>query len=430
MTSSISGGRPISDSAVELRRGAVIELVIERPAFGGDVLGYAPDGRVVFVRGAAPGDRVRVRLTRVKKRFARSVLLDVLDAPRRAETFCPHLDTCGGCPWQRVPVPAQRAALSAHLGRTLSQATGASVAPAPIHGPTETMGWRSTARVHWRQGALGFFGAGGQTVVDIDHCPVFSPTLAALYTAVRRQLAPQLKGSGTLRLSASPSAESGTVSLTLPPADGASMAAVERFVASADACHGAVVGQGGARTVFGRDHNVFGAAHVGHPAESFVQAHQPGNAALAAEVVDRLADAKAVIELYAGSGNLSLALAEAGVSVTAVEIDPAAAAALNQTAMDRGLAGRLRAIAGDAGDLPPGPFDCALIDPPRSGAADALEGLCCTGVTRLLYVSCDAATLGRDVRDLVARGWRVEHARAYDLFPHTGHVEALVELRR
>ncbi len=185
-----SEGRPISDSAVKLVRGAVIEVVLERPAFGGDVLGYAPDGRVVFVRGAAPGDRVRVRLERVKKRFARGTLIEVLDAPRRAETFCPHLARCGGCPWQRIPVESQREALTAHLARTLSQAAGTPVVPAPLHGPEATMGWRSTTRVHWANGGMGFYGPAGRVVSDIDACPVFEPAVAALYTEVRSRLLP------------------------------------------------------------------------------------------------------------------------------------------------------------------------------------------------------------------------------------------------
>ena len=116
--------------------------------------------------------------------------------------------------------------------------------------------------------------------------------------------------------------------------------------------------------------------------------------------------------------------------MTAVEIDPAAVDALNRAAAARGLAERLRAVAGDAASMPSGRYDSVLIDPPRSGAGDAIEGLCCTEATRLLYVSCDAATLGRDVRQLVGRGWRVEHARAFDLFPHTGHVEVVATVAR
>lgn len=382
------------------------------------------------MRGAVPGDRVRVQLGRVKKRFARGTVLEVLDAPHRVEPLCPHLDHCGGCPWQRIPVETQREALTTHLARTLSQAAGRPVTPAPLHGPAETTAWRSTARVHWARGRLGFYGPGGKDVADIDHCPVFEPAVATLYGEVRSHLLPHLPGTGTLRLSAAPGAASGTLSIRLPAERRATVKAIAHFVEGTEACHGAVVQQGSERHIFGAPENIFGAADVPHPAESFVQAHQAGNHALGQEVVERLSDARSVIELYAGSGNLSLALAAAGVSVTAVEIDPAAVEALNRAAAARNLTAHLRAIAGDAGQWPAGDYDAALIDPPRSGAGPALEGLCCTTVTRLLYVSCDAATLGRDVRQLVARGWRVEHARAFDLFPHTGHVEALVELRR
>ena len=362
---------------------------MERAAFGGDVIARAPDGRVVFLRAAAPGDVVRARITQAKKRFLRAERLEVLAAGPRAEALCPHFERCGGCPWMAVPRAVQRETLRAHVARALD------VEVPPIE-PTAGVGWRATARVHWRAGRLGFHAAGSSEVVDVDACPVLAPEVATLYAEVRGL---ELQGRGTLRITAAPG-QVGTVR-------------VERGQLRL----GALRGAGG---------NVFDG--VRHPAGSFVQAHRAGNATLVAAVVDALADAGRVLELFAGSGNLSLALAARGVSVLAVEQDPQAVAALNAEAARRGLP--VEARAGDAADPPVDGHRVALVDPPRSGAATAVRALHDRGVQRIAYVSCDPATLARDARTLRDLGWTLDSARAFDLFPHTGHVEVLALLTR
>jgi 23S rRNA (uracil1939-C5)-methyltransferase len=137
-----------------------------------------------------------------------------------------------------------------------------------------------------------------------------------------------------------------------------------------------------------------------------------------------------VLELFAGAGNFTFALAAAGHRVTAVESEPAGVKALLSAARARGLSGRVHATAGDAARLPPGEFGVALIDPPRSGAARAVEALHDRGLDRLVYVACDPATMARDLGWLTRRGWAVEGVTPFDLFVHSGHVEILAVARR
>jgi len=368
--------------------GEVHELTVERAAFGGDVIARAPDGRVVFLRGAAPGDRVRVRITQAKKRFLRAVRLELLAAGEGAEPFCPYFETCGGCPWMAIPRSVQRETLRAHVARALDVAVAGLEA-------TLGHGWRSTARVHWQDGAVGFHAYGSDAVVDVEACPVLSPEVARLYADLRGRA---LRGRGTVRLTAAPGAEGGTV----------------------------FVERGRLRLPRGRRLDVFDG--VPHPAGSFVQAHRPGNARLVAAVVAALGDAERVLELYAGSGNFTFALAARGVAVTAVESDPSAVRALRDEARRRDFEVDVRR--GDAAVPPASGHRVALVDPPRAGAREAVRALHQAGVARIAYVSCNPATLARDVDWLRPRGWRVSSARAFDLFPHTGHVEVLAVLDR
>lgn len=394
---------------------------------------------MVFLRDAAPGDRVRAELIEIRPRFLRGRIIDRQPGPEAVDPFCPHFATCGGCPWMAIPLADQRATLQAHVHRALApvhkaQKTPATAPPAmaPIVALEPTRAWRSTARLHWSDGTLGYHRAGTTTLLDIDHCPILRPPLPALYAQARARLAPHLHGTGTLRLTAAPDTPSGTLELRPDQRPTpALLTALAALVADATPCHGAVIRNGHeVAHRYGDPHDRFGPHAVAHPTGSFVQAHQDGNAALTAAVLHALAPARRVLELHAGSGNFTFALAAAGHHVTALEIDPRAVAALTAEATRRGLSDRITAHRGDADNPPTGRFDAALLDPPRQGARAAVDALADRDLSRVVYVSCDPATLARDVARLTARGWRIEEARPFDLFPHTGHVEALAVLVR
>ena len=395
-------------------------------------MGHAPDGRVVFVRGALPGDLIEVRLVQVKKRFLRGQRTKHLaDGPHRQPAFCPHVEACGGCPWQPLVLSEQHAALHTHVQRLLNRSVQGEASVALVVATAPDQGWRSTARLHWYNGTVGYRPASSRSILDIDACPVLTPTAAALYAEVREHLMPAMRGSGTFRLTADEAG--GTVALYPDGHPGELGRALARFVARTPLCRGAVlVPKRGDKQRFGDPVNHLGPEGAPHPADGFVQAHQPGNAALVAAAVAAVAELPEgpVLELFAGSGNFTFALARAGRSVVAVERQGTAARALDRAAQARGLGQRVTGLTGDAAHLPEGAFVCALIDPPRAGAQAAVEALHARGLQHLVYVSCDPATLARDVAWLCARGWRLDSATPFDLFPHTGHVETLALLSR
>ncbi len=413
-------------------RGASLQVTIERAGLGGDGVGHAPDGRVVFVRGAVPGDTVTLQVQEVKARHLRG-RVTAIDTPSadRVTPFCGLTAACGGCPWQAWAPAAQRAGLQAHVQYLVQRAVGPEgPAVEPTIAVAPTRGWRSTTRVHWADGRLGFRPPSARGVLDVPMCPVLAPMVDTLYQAVRARLLPRLTGAGTLRITAD--ATGGTLALSPEQLGRGLIDEVERFVRQVPECRGAIIRPPHGRPLtIGRAVNALGPARTDHPADGFVQAHQPGAARLVADVVERLRGITGrVLELYAGSGSFTFALAEAGISVTAVEKQGSAARALADVARSRGLARRVEAVRGDAAALPPGAFAAALIDPPRAGAKEALAGLHATSIQRLIYVSCDPATFARDAGWLVRQGWRVVGVTPYDLFPHTGHVELVAEFRR
>ena len=167
-----------------------------------------------------------------------------------------------------------------------------------------------------------------------------------------------------------------------------------------------------------------------------MQAHQRGNQALIDEVLRGVEGAKHVLELYAGSGNLTvpLAFADSARQIIALEYDSEAVSALNQVAADmtpEGVSPQINAFAQSINRLPDGAFDHILLDPPRAGAAPVIEAVAeHPSAQKITYISCHPAALARDLKSLSARGWRVETARLFHLFPHSGHAEIYCLLTR
>ncbi|MFN3202242.1 MAG: class I SAM-dependent RNA methyltransferase [Bradymonadia bacterium] len=429
--------------------GQQVTLVIERPAFGGRMVARAADGRIIFVRGGAPGDEVRVTLTRIKKQFAEGRVDQIISSgPGRVDAFCAHAEQCGGCPWQTTTGQLQHAALQAHTVRWAHRAEP-SAQIAPIWSHETDRGWRSTARLQWHDGRVGFFQSGSNAVVPVASCPVLTPEVDALRSDVATLLSRQLKGRGVIRLTVAPGEVSGTVAIQ--PGEGAPRdlsTALDQLVARSTRCHGGVILGRRGRVIHetGRPENLLGTLGIPHPAGAFVQAHRPGNDALVTHVMAHVGAAAepgaSVVELFAGSGNFTVPLAQAGYQVHAVEHDGAAAQALRATleARDELAASVLHLGNADQGPADLGRLSPALaqalneapvviLDPPRAGARTFASALHTTGAERVIYVACDPATLARDVGEMKAH-WHLAHVQAFDLFPHTGHVETVAVLHR
>jgi 23S rRNA (uracil1939-C5)-methyltransferase len=402
--------------------GAAIELEITALAAGGDGVGRDAGGRVTFVPRTAPGDRVRARIVQATRSFARAELVEVLaPSPDRAAPPCRHFEEgCGGCAWQHVARPAQLAAKQAIVAGALRKLDG--LALHPIADPAPPLGWRRRARFHVRGGRVGLFEHGSHRVLPIAACPQLEPALDAARAAVAAASPPD----GELALLAAPG---GCAAGVEAPWTGAAR----------------LVGRAGLRGVIAG-----GVAHGAPILElepglrvgpwDFAQASAAGNAALVACVAAAVGPPppggpRRLLELYAGGGNLTRALAAAGWDVLAT--DAAEPAQLSGAADPPGAAASSRATwsfeQGAAADVlarAAGPFGAIVLDPPRAGAPEAIDGILRHAPALVVYVSCDAATLARDAARLAAGGYRATDAWPIDLMPQTAHVEVVLRLRR
>jgi 23S rRNA (uracil1939-C5)-methyltransferase len=362
-------------------------------AAGGD--GVARDeGRVTFVPRTAPGDRVRVRLTKETKSFARGELVEVVTpSPDRIPPPCPYFVAgCGGCAWQHVARPAQLAAKQQLVANALRKLD---VTIEPIADPCPPYGWRRRARFHVAGGKIGLYRENTREVLPIAHCPQLEPPLDAALQA----LGTPPDGELVMLVGA------GIVIGTEKPWKGAA-----GLVGKAG-----IVGVVAGEESFGKTRIAVEPGLVGGPWD-FAQASTAGNAALI-ELARRAAEPAAghMLELHAGAGNLTRGFRADGWTVTTADIVPGAE------------------IVGSADEVlarAEGPFDAIVLDPPRAGALEAVPGILRHAPPVVVYVSCDPATLARDAEKLVAGGYRAERAWPIDLMPQTAHVEVVLRLTR
>ncbi len=403
----------------------LVTLDITGIAAGGDGVARH-EGLVAFVPRTAPGDRVRARLTS-KGRFARGVLAGI-EAPGRGRVTpeCAHYerDGCGGCQLQHLSLDAQRAA-KAQIVRDAFARIGKREVPTPeVRGAGEPWRYRRklTLALRWTGSAwqAGLHRAGAPNeIFALDDCLITDARIVAGVRAVLAEGARFLPRVPALRLSLRLAGEE----LLLVVEGGARWPAARAFadaVTTAAACWW--VNDEGHRRLL-RDRR--GAAA---PGASFVQVNEAVAAAMAAHV-QALVMAHAprtVVDAYAGVGDAAAALAALGVVVTAIELDADASA---------WSAGRLsapsRAVAASVEEALPAalPADVVLLNPPRAGVAPAVTALlsaCEPKPRAIVYVSCDPATLARDVSRLA--GWTVASLTCFDMFPQTAHVETVCEL--
>lgn len=418
MRSSKDCGEPAGPSRVSAVR-------ILRLASGGDGVGKLADGRAVFVPRTAPGDLTELASLRAHKRFARARVARLLEAgPARVEPRCPHYvrDECGGCQLQHLEPAAQREARRAFVGDAFRRIARREVGDPEIEPSDREYDYRTkitlAVSADGRRIGLHRYDRADQ-VFDLHWCHITVPDLMELWQALRHlraHLPPRLATivlrrdrdggrhvvfrttageawSGGPRLHAELGRRSQAATIWWQPEDG-----VPRAVAGAGEAYPA--------TVFEQVHPAMG---------DRVRSHA---VAALGEVAGRH-----VWDLYAGLGETTVALAEAGASVESVEADRRAVA----EAEARGPAARRHAARVEhvVGELEPP--DLVITNPPRTGmdgrVTEALDRL---RPARMVYVSCDPATLARDLTRLPA--FRVAELKAFDLFPQTAHVETVAVL--
>lgn len=408
-------------------------------AAGGAGVGRLPDGRVTFVQRTAPGDVVEVRLVEEKPRWTRGELVRILEpSPDRRDPPCPHYDRCGGCTLEHLTYEAQLRAKSRLIADALRRIGKRDVAPPEVVASPRELRYRNRVSFTLRRGREGVV-AGFHaledpgTVVDITGaCLLPEAPVAAAWAALRREWGPdarRLPSGDELRLTLRASAE-GAVSLVVdggyaPGRPDELVAAVPALEAvwhrrPGAAAHVLLAGDEALREQWsGEELDVSG--------DVFTQVNREAAALLEAHVLERLAAAAParVLDAYCGVGLYARRLERAGVEVVGIEAHPEAVAEARRAApSSRIVEGRVEDRIRDAL-----PVDAAILNPPRAGVdAVVAAALRAEPPVTLVYVSCDPATLARDLQRL-GGSFDLVGVRGFDLFPQTAHVETVVEMR-
>jgi len=415
----------------------MLELTIASLSHAGEGIGRHA-GQAVFVPFALPGERVLVEVVEEKKRYLRARLVQVLvAAPERIIPRCPHHfalpaepgapipEACGGCQLQHLDYPAQLRFKQQTVIEQFRRLGGLAEAPVlPTLPSPAPFNYRNHSQFTVTAGGrLGLLAAGSHRVVPLAECPQLEPALAALFPqiAVEAAQAPALE-----RVSLRAGVEDECL-VVLEPAGDAPEVELDLPVSVV-----LLRADGSSLPLAGLDHVVVEVRGrlFRVSAGSFFQV----NTALAGTLVDlvlhglALAGGESVLDLYTGVGLFSAFIAPHAGRVVGVEAyAPAVAdAAANLDEFDN-----IEIYEAQVEDvLPnlPGPFDAAVLDPPRAGCApEVLAALAAAQVARIVYVSCDAATLARDAARLVALGYVLNLVQPLDMFPQTHHVECVAE---
>lgn len=404
-------------------------------AAGGDGVGRLA-GMVVFVPRTAPGDTAEVRL-RGTRRFARGTLDRLAVAsPQRVDPPCPHyvIDRCGGCQLQHLAYEAQLAAKGGIIADSLTRIGRRATAAPPVEPSDAQWRYRRKLTLHLRRNAEaqatrtasapGGWIAGlhpyddATAVFDLRDCPITDERVMAVWAQLRAAF-PLLPRVAALRVSVQLVPDGASVVV----AGGSAWGFSDRFFAEVP-----LVTELWWKPEDERPRRVASRRGEAHAGASFTQVNARVAARLHAHVLERAraGDPRRVVDAYAGTGATAIPLAQDGRIVTAIEWDHDAVERLRERlpAPSSAIAGRVE----DHLDRTL-PADVVLLNPPRTGVDARVATLLADAEVRprcILYVSCDPATLARDLARLP--GYRIAGVRAYDMFPQTAHVETVCEL--
>lgn len=381
-----------------------IILTVEKLASGGDGIAF-PDGRAVFIPFSIPGEKISCEIVETTKDYWRALPLQILEPSlSRVEPPCPLFGRCGGCNLQHIEYDRQlelKAEAIRESFRRIAKLDG--LEPGVKSGAS--YGYRNRVELHFSENhGIGFMAAGSSAVMRTEGCPIAAAPIDAWLRRQNRKARPDKELQ-------------------------AKIGRRERFV---------VFGQDDRLSIEGIDAKakaLVAGREYSFPLGHFFQSNLAMAGALVEEAVGGLAGYLAV-DLYSGAGLFAARLAERFDEVICVESDAVSLEAARTNlppgsgrfvptdveSWTKGAASRARRAGGAR-------FDWVLADPPRSGLSTAtrawLKGADLGGFT---YVSCDHATMARDIGDLVRSGWRLESLTLYDFYPQTGHIEALARL--
>lgn len=446
---------------MELAKNQEHTVTIEGYGEGG--MGVARiDGRVVFVHGALRGEKCRVLILKTLKSVAFAKVLEVIEpSSERITPDCPYFPRCGGCTYRHIRYEEELRLKKQRVQDNLSRIGGSDVTVEEILGARDTLRYRNKAQYPVsKDGAVGFYRARTHEVIECEHCLLVKPEADAAAEALREYMQScrvagfdEKTGRGLVRHLYIRSNAAGE-SLVCVLVNGDKLPKEDRLVTllrdACPKCTGIVLGtntkKGNVilgdryRTLWGSDRleDTLCGKTFRLSVPSFYQVNRVQAERLYAKAIEfaGLTGQETVLDLYCGAGTITLALSDHAKKVLGAEIVPEAIDDARENAARNGVK-NAEFFCGDASDvakklarenLRP---DVITVDPPRKGlAADVVESIAEMQPGRVVYVSCDSATMARDVKRLADLGYTAQRACAVDMFPRADHVETVVLLSR
>jgi len=414
-------------------------LTIEKLDHHGAGIAYQ-NKKPIFIEGALPGEQVLAQLTESKSKFGRANLIKIQKpSEQRIEPFCPHYQECGGCNMQHLAIESQQEYKQQTLGQLMSKFAGQRIElEVPVVG--DAKGYRRRARVSLklnkktRQLEFGFRKKQSKDIVTVTHCPVLNSDLDALLAPLHQLLSGFSNQESLGHVELVKGDNTNVIVLrhlkALKESDQLSLEALAKE-------HGATLylmpESDQLNRVVGESAN-YTEAGVTIPFEpnNFIQVNQKVNQSMVVQALDwlELDEQDCVLDLFCGLGNFSLTMAKKVKQVIGVEgvdvmVDKAkdnakvngiSNANFHQANLEQDFSGQLWAQE---------KFDKILLDPARAGASGIIEHISQLGASRVVYVSCNPATLARDSQSLLNQGYKLQKLGMLDMFPHTSHLESM-----
>ncbi len=440
-------------------RHAACTLTIDRLTYGPDAIARDADGKAVFVQGGIPGDTVEAEIVEDTKRYAKARIVQVLEpSPSRVKAPCPFVGICGGCPWGNITYPAQLEAKRRNLVDNLMHIAHMDEKRAeslvlPILAPSEPWGYRNKVELAFsqqgRRSIVGMHAASDESIVKVSSCPLLQKGSEKLVKAISGSVTYLANSHGLsferIGIRTSARTHATEVALWTQPSGFPRANAAKVIGDAADITSLVRVmtkGPTKARKIAGIE-RLDGAGHwserlLDHTmlisAPSFFQVNTKGAEALIKCVLDFLEpeEEDEAMDLYCGAGTFTLPLADRVSFVSAVESYGPAVRDLKRNLQHAHLE-NVDAIGGDAGrEFPDTDADIIVVDPPRSGLSeDVIDQLSDQPARAIAYVSCDPATLARDIARFEERDtFEAAKLQPVDLFPQSFHCETVALLRR
>ena len=451
-----------------MKKNDIIEITIDALTGGGDGVGHAEDGRVVFVPNAAVNDRLRVKIIRLKPRYALSKIEEIVTpAAERVKSDCAVSDRCGGCVFRHISYEAECEIKYNGVKDSMNRIGGIPITPKAMIAAEMINGYRNKAQLPVgtkKNGNIicGFYAKSSHRIVPFESCPLQPPLFSAVTKAFcdwankyRLTAFDETTGKGLLRhLYLRMGFESGELMVAVVAAKNElpkSRELIESLKAVAgDALHSVILNVNSkktnvvlgktCRTLFGSDtiSDTLCGVKVSLSPLSFYQVNR-GMAEKLYKKAKELAkpDGKVVLDLYCGAGTIGLSMAKEAKKIIGVEIVPQAVENAKENAKSNGIdnaeficmdAANAAKMLKEQGRSP----DVVLLDPPRKGCDSGLLSTIAEGFRpeRIVYISCNDATLARDCKILEELGYQTVEVTPVDLFPRTGHVECVVLLTK